>query len=90
MPTDASQVVGAWITSKNIKCPACGGTKLDPKPQITISLPVVGGRLVTSTGHRRLGFGGLPGMPVVAATCDDCGYVLQFSAIKVGAMQKAY
>jgi len=74
MPTDASQVVGAWITSKNIKCPPAVAPNSIPSLRSRSACQwSVSARY--STGHRRLGFGGLPGMPVVAATCDDCGYV---------------
>lgn len=86
---DVKQAVDKWISEKGLKCVACGGS-LDGKPQVTISLPVVGGRVVTAEDAVRLGLGpGLPGLPLASAVCHDCGFVMQFAAIKIGAAEKA-
>jgi hypothetical protein len=89
MTTDPKQALQQWITNKGIKCPACSGTRLEARPQITIGLPIINGMLVTPEEGARLGYGSsLPGLPTVSAMCDSCGYVLHFAAVKVGSMQK--
>jgi predicted nucleic-acid-binding Zn-ribbon protein len=63
----------AWLNRHLSKCPVCGSKDLE-LGEITTGLPFSGGNV---------NIGG-PTTPVVNVVCSQCGYVMQFSAIKLG------
>ena len=84
----SKKALADWLQHRGIKCPACGGDAIDAKGQINIAPSVHNGRVMMPDDWAKLGFPGAPSLPTIAAVCNDCGFVLQFSAIKVGVAEK--
>ncbi len=73
--------VQRWIIEKcgqggrEMTCPACG----------SVGMPLqIGEDLVAAPVWDKSGMHLEDTMPMVAAACDECGYVLFFSAVKMG------
>lgn len=89
MPLDASsfQIVQDWIGKKcpGLTCPVCQGRQMDVA-DLTVAVCSPG---YVAGAEARVNFGGSPPvMQMIPVVCQNCAYILFFSAKQMGVASK--